>query len=314
MNATKLPLFALCAGAALAAAAADVCYEGRLLDASGAVRANETIAATLRAYETEDAAESAAFAAVPLAIATDEDGLFAATAAVDPPAGLDSFWIGVAPEGGAEIRPRMRVLPAPFAIVAASAELLESEGTLRLPGAVTVRKLEDDADVTATNATLQGRTTLRGDVTGAKNVYIRDLDVGDGRLSMLRTARPDGISTRWDEFAADVTLDVATTLFSTDHSDSTTVVAIEDGFAMVMIQAEDKSGYHSYAEAALSTGDFRIFGWTRFLEKEGTVTRLFTFPVRRQSPVTLELRVHHGRLRNPVRMKAKIKLVYFGAN
>lgn len=315
MNSTKLPLLALCAGAALAAGAADVCYEGRLLDASGAVRANATLSATLRAYGTEDAAESEAFAAVPLAIATDDEGLFAATAAVDIPAGLDSFWIGVAPEGGAEIRPRMRVLPAPFAIVTASAELLESDGTLSLPGAATVETLADGATVAATNATLQGPTTLRGDVRGVQNVFIRDLDVRGGHLSMLRTeGLADNLSTRWEEFAADRTLDVETSLFREDAANSLSVWAEDDGFAMVMIRAEDRSGHNSFASATLSNGDFPILSGARLQAGEGSSTRLFTFPVRKQRPVTLSLQVHHGVLRNPVRAWAKVKMVYVGAN
>ena len=326
MNATKLPLFALCAGAALAAAAADVCYEGRLLDASGAVRANETLAATLRAYETEDAAE--AFAEAAITIATDDEGLFAATAAVDVPAGQPSFWIGVAPEGRDEIRPRMHVLPAPFAVVAASAELLESDGTLHLPGSVTVHAFADGASVTATNAALQGRTTLCGDVTGAKNVYIRDLDAGNGRLSMLRTQEPDRISTLWDEFAADRTVEVKTTSLLLDDNDERPLdlVAEDDGFAMVMIKAEipyyDPGWFfpgtgdlmeNSYAAGSLENGDFGVFS-ARLQQGTGSCTRLFTFPVRRGKRVHLELQAHRDRDDvGYVQAWAKVKMVYVGA-
>lgn len=316
MNATHPATLALLAGAALAAAAADVCYEGRLLDASGAVRANETIPATLRAYETEDAAT--AFAERSIEIATDADGLFAATASVDPPAGLDSFWIGVAPGGSAEIRPRMHVSPVPFAIVAASAGLLSSDGPLALRGVASVDGLRTGAAVTATNATLRGNTTLRGDVTGAGGVFVRDLDVSvGGHLSMLRTARPDGLSTRWDDFEADRTLEVETDFFDSTETKSTTVVADDDGFAMVMIRAveskHDFSG-NPYLEATLHNGDFYVLDRARLLEGYGVVTRLFTFPVRRGKPVLVELRAHRGTWGHNVLGEAKIKMVYFGAN
>ena len=209
----------------------------------------------------------------------------------------------------------MRVLPAPFAIVSASAELLESDGALSLPGSATVGALADGATVTATNATLQGPTTLRGDVRGVQNVFIRDLDVRGGHLSMLRAEGfADNLSTRWEEFSADRTLEVGTSFFKEDAADSLSVLAADDGFAMVMIRAEDTSGYRSFASATLSNGDFTILAGARLQEGEGSSTRLFTFPVRKQRPVTLALQVHHGVLRNPVRAWAKVKMVYVGAN
>ena len=316
MNATHPATLALLAGAALAAAAADVCYEGRLLDASGAVRANETIPATLRAYETEDA--PTAFAEKGIEIATDADGLFAATASVDPPAGLDSFWIGVAPGGSAEIRPRMRVSPVPFSIVAASAELLSSAGPISLRGVSSVGALAPGASVAATNATLRGDAVFRGGVTGAGNVYFRDLDPGDGRLSMLRTAGPDGISTRWENFAADVTLDVDPSGFDKTESGSKTVVAADDGIAMVMVRAviSDNISFmvEDYVAATLHNGDFAVLDRAPLLAREGAVTRLFTFPVRKGMPVYLALVAHRRGWGHHALGQAKIKMVYFGAN
>ena len=327
MNATKHAILALGAGAALAAAAADVCYEGRLLDASGAVRANATLPATLRAYGAEDAAE--AFAEASITIATDDEGLFAATAAVDVPAGLDSFWIGVAPEGRDEIRPRMHVLPAPFAVVAASAELLESDGTLHLPGSVTVHAFADGASVTATNAALQGRTTLCGDVTGAKNVYIRDLDAGNGRLSMLRTEDPDRISTQWDEFAKDAPVAIATGHYVWEKKDvekPLIILAEDDGFAMVMVKAQitpPSSGVPAewmsecFAYVSLDNGDFALLNREHIQQGTGSCTRLFTFPVRRGKVVSLTLGGHAKVFAEiavaDVQAWAKVKMVYVGA-
>ena len=324
MNATHSATLALLAGAALAAAAADVCYEGRLLDASGAVRAGETVAATLRAYETEDAAE--AFAEKSVEIATDADGLFAATASVDPPDGLDSFWIGVAPEGRAEIRPRMRVSPVPFAIVAARAELVSSDGPLALRGASSVDALADGAAVVATNATLQGDAALYGDVTGAGSVFIRDLEAGnpDPRLSMLRTARPDGLSTLWEDFDADATLEVENSSSDPDPKSDTSVLAADDGIAMVMIRATGSDiGMFAWAHvsATLHNGDFSVLSDDTWLQHGlGTVTRLFTFPVRRGRSVTLSLWIStrvdsiFGGSVPHCRGEAKIKMVYFGAD
>ena len=315
MNATKTATLALLAGAALAAAAADVCYEGRLLDASGAVQSNATIGATLRAYAAAEASE--AFAERSIEIATDADGLFAATAAVDAPAGLDSFWIGVTPEGRGEIRPRMHVSPVPFAIVAASAELLSSAGPLALGGVSSAGALAPGASVTATNATLRGNSTFRGGVTGAGGVFIRDLDPGDGRLSMLRTAQPGGISTQWDGFAADRTLEVEADFFNGTESRAMTIVAEDDGFAMVMIRAVDSkhdyAGNH-YVEATIHNGDFLVLDRSRLLEGYGVVTRLFTFPVRKGRRVLVELRAHRTAFGHNVLGEAKIKMVYFGTN
>ncbi len=321
MNRRIIAALTACAAAALAASAASVCYEGRFLNASGTVQANRTIEATLSAYETENA--STAFATKSITITTDASGHFAAVAdGIDAPQSCSTFWIGVTPSGYAEIRPRMRVSPAPFAIVSANVARMETSGRHVAKGTVGVSTLAAGPSFTADEVALTGDTMLKGNVDGAQNIYLKKLDLDRGALNMLRANSPGNISTRWDEFAADAVLSLTDTtgFFSVTYNqtESLSLTALDDGFAIVLIKVAISVNDSSYwVEGTLENGDFRILDNTRIGRTQyddASRSRIFTFPVRKGKTVKLTLHNHRGYTTRDVRSWAKVKMVYIGAN
>ena len=310
-----------CAATALTASAASICYEGRFLNSSGTVQANKTIDATLSAYETENA--STPFATKSITITTDASGHFAAVAdGIDAPPSYTTFWIGVTPSGHGEIRPRMRVSPAPFAIVSANVALMETSGRHVLEGTVGVSTLAATPSFTADDVTFTGATTLKGNVDGAQTVYLKKLDLEKGSLSMLRANSPGNISTRWDDFVADATLSLTETTdffsFTYNQTESLSITAEDDGFAIVLIKVAISVNDSSYwVEGTLENGDFRILNNTRIGRtqyNDASRSRVFTFPVRKGKAVKLTLHNHRGYTTRDVRSWAKVKMVYIGAN
>lgn len=318
MNSTKHAIFAICALAAVASLAADVTYEGRLISSSGHAIAGETLAATLRAYETEDSADS--FAESAISISTDAQGFFAATASISVPTAYQSFWIGVTPEGDSEILPRMHVLPVPSAIKALTADRLESEEPIIIPAGSSLyaNNFSSDAALTVTNAEFTGSATLSGGVQGAGNIYISDLDPGNGHLSMLRTDNPEGISKDFGTFVPDKTVEAWT--YIPEEIKSTEITAEDDGFAIVSINSSmnytDKTK-QSYVHATIDNGDFVVGEGVNLLYGiDGH--QYFTLPVRKGKVVTVILKCFpHGNWDGAnigrIESTARIKMFYFGA-
>jgi len=294
-----------------------VCYEGRYLDASGDVKANVQVPATIRWYASEDATDDLGLAET--TIATDDAGRFAAFAeGLDIPVGYATFWIGVTPQGGEEIKPRMRVSPAPFAIVAASAERIESTHAMTIDGDLTAENVKGP-DASADNVMLTGDAELRGTVEGAKDLYIRALHLGNGNASLMRANAPNGVSTKWSDFDADYSMSVTGTtgLFgygSQKKTDSFT--AEDDGIVMVMIRVdmslENDPDY--WVKATLTNGDFMVLDNTLIGVTGSANARLFTFPVRKGNKVALTLHNYRAYGWRDVESWAKAKVVYFGAN
>lgn len=315
--AARLLASALLAGFAPCAFGASVCYEGRYRDASGDVKANVQEPATIRSYASEDAAE--ALGSAETTIATDSEGRFAATAeGLDVPSECTTFWIGVTPQGGDEIKPRMRVSPAPFAIVAAKARRIESTHAVTINGDLTAKSVEN-ADASADNVMLTGDVELRGSVEGVKDFYVRNLYLGNGSASLVRANAPNGVSTQWSDFNADYGMENTDTtgfiLGAIDQTKTADFTAEGDGIVMVMIRVDislEDSDY--WVKATLSNGDFKILDDTLIGVTGVMNARLFTFPVRKGKQVSLKLHNHREHAWRDVKSWAKAKVVYFGAN
>lgn len=318
MNGAKYAVHAACALAALAASAAGVNYEGRFLDASGTVQSNVTVRATLSAYATEDASQP--FATRPITISTDGAGQFSATAEeMDTSAVGSTFWIGVTPEGHAEIRPRMRVSPVPFALVAAVAERVETSGEAAFTRDVMrVDEVAPGAHFTAGNATLKGSATVQGDVQGAQTVYLNHLDLSGGAVKMLRANSPDNITTRWSDFAADREMSLRPSASERYPSDKLDITAEDDGFAIVLIQVPPLNAINAGdVSATLSNGDFAVFENAHLpVCVDLDDCWAFMLPVRKASHLVLTLRItgSMGWVSQLVSASAKVKMVYAGAN
>lgn len=242
-------IFALAVAATtLTARAESFTYEGRYLGSDGQPVANTAKAATLMVYTGETA--SSPVGSTQITIATDSEGYFATTAdvALSGADGADTFWLGVTPEGGAEISPRMRVSPAPFAIRAATARVLEVDGDLKLDGTVTITTLAN-ADKLIPNSIVTSKP-LSIDKAGLENV--RNLTIGEisrgnyrmtDSLSMLRTGNGAVPNFYWDNFPAEVTTkeiivenpekDYNKGRFS--NKGQTVVSVPEDGVAVIMV-------------------------------------------------------------------------------
>ena len=293
-----------------------VCYEGRYLDADGNVKANVQVPATVRAYASEDAAEALGSASARMA--TDAEGRFATMAeGLEVPESYSTFWIGVTPQGGSEIRPRMRVSPAPFAVVASKAEMVVSDSAVTIDGDLKANAIAN-SNATADDVVLTGDATLRGSVEGVKDLYIRTLDLNGGSASIMRTKAPNGSSTQWDQFDADYSLDLTDTtgvFGSYNQTESKEFTAEDDGIVMVMICVAISVNDDLYwVKGTLSNGDFLILNDTKIGVTGSDKSRFFTFPVRKGNKVSLSLHNHRGLIVRDVKSWAKMKVVYFGAN
>jgi len=313
--------------AVITARAESFTYEGRYLGSDGAPVVSTTKAATLNVYTGETTSTVAGSAQI--TIATDSEGYFATTAdvALSGADGADTFWLGVTPEGGSEIRPRMRVSPAPFAIRAASARVLKVDGDLKLDGTVTITTLTN-ADKLIPNSIVTSKP-LSIDKAGLENV--RNLTIGEisranygptDSLSMLRTGNGAVPNFYWDRFPADVTKRVATNN-RIGKEDGVTITASEDGIAIIMVrtylQGEglDVMNQKWNITATLSNGQ------TTFLDnsviEDGSYTGYmynlhfyaWSVPVHRGKDLTLKFKI--GLNYCYVVAEAKIQFVYFGA-
>ena len=325
----RLPLAMMAAvvSAVITARAESFTYEGRYLGSGGAPVVSTTKAATLKVYTSETTSTAAGSAQI--TIATDSEGYFATTAdvALSGADGADTFWLGVTPEGGAEISPRMRVSPAPFAIRAASARVLEVDGDLKLDGTVTITTLAN-ADKLIPNSIVTTKP-LSIDEVGLENV--RNLTIGEisrgnyrmtDSLSMLRTGNGAVPNFYWDRFPADVTKRVATNN-RIGKEDGVTITASEDGIAIIMVRTYlEGEGLEVMNQkwnitATLSNGQ------TTFLDnsviEDGSYTGFmyslhfyaWSVPVHRGKDLTLKFKI--GLNYCCVVAEAKIQFVYFGA-
>lgn len=337
---TRLPVAMMAAvvSAVITARAESFTYEGRYLGSDGQPVANTTKPATLKVYTSETTSTAAGSAQI--TIATDSEGYFATTAdvALSGADGADTFWLGVTPEGGSEIRPRMRVSPAPFAIRAASARVLEVDGDLKLDGTVTITTLTN-ADKVIPNTIVTSKP-LSIDKAGLENV--RNLTIGEisranygmtDSLSILRTGNGAVPNFYWDNFPAEVTTkeiivenpekDYNKGRFS--NKGQTVVSVPEDGVAVIMVHTYTaRQNYKFIADcqfrATLSNGQATYLNDD--IIEEGSFSRgegpigfnhyyAWTVPVVRGQDLTIGL--YAEGFYCAVKMQAKIQFVYFGA-
>lgn len=177
--------FLLLACTISAASAADLALDGRWLNAENNVVSNASVSAMMNVY-TNDAADAVALTNAPVTLATDADGFFRTVATnLSLPSGCQTYWLGVTPQGGAEIAPRMKVSPAPFAFHAAEARLLEADD-LRVDGTVTIGRLTNST-ATAGTVAVTDNLVSHG-IGGVNQLYLGGIDLtGGGRLALFRT-------------------------------------------------------------------------------------------------------------------------------
>lgn len=259
------------------ASAADLAFDGRWLDAGSNAVANASVPATMNVY-TNDAADAEAVASAPVTLATDAEGYFLAVATnLALPPGCRTYWLGVTPQNGTEIAPRMRVSPAPFAIRAAEARALEAD-ELQVEGTVTIGHLTN-ATATVGTVAVTDNLRLQCGFGGADTLYLGGIDIGPGGpLSLFRRVSHEtfAIQTRGGG-----------SLWNGHNTHR--IWAPDDGFVVISITPR-------YPQAAihmtLDNGDFSIgCGSSIFngLGFDDGRSRHFMLPVRKKRTVTLNL-------------------------
>ena len=268
--------------------AADLALDGRWLDAASNAVANATVPATMKVY-TNDAANAVAIASAPVTIATDADGFFrTATTNLSLPPGCRTFWLGVTPQDGTEIAPRMRISPAPFAFRAAEARMLDVP-KLSVEGTVTIGTLSNAVNVQADTVSVEDNLTLRGDRIfdqGAYrlvgDLYVKNIDLGaTGHLSLFR-------GTSWWDGGE---LDIACEYPAFDAHNTWKLTPEDDGLFVMRLEMTSEDEFWMWNELlCIDNGDFAVdVNHVTSLFSEPNRCLFFTLPVRRRQPLTIYL-------------------------
>ena len=124
MTPGKIALLLPALAVSFGACATDVSIEGQWR-LSGISQISKDTTCTLKFYGSLDGA-AALWTTNGCRFATDSSGYFVVGATVADEVALpDTFWVGVTPAGSAEIVPRFRVAPVPFALAALAMVALE---------------------------------------------------------------------------------------------------------------------------------------------------------------------------------------------
>ena len=272
-------IFAIIAAIGATASAATLTYEGRLMSAQGTAQSSVTLPAVLNVYTSEDA--STPIASGNVTINTDAEGYFATSAqGLELPLEYTTFYLGVTPEGGSEIAPRMRVSPAPFAIRAAQARALEVDGDFKVEGTVQITTLTAATNVTAQSVIATEDLALECGVSGMDTLYTGVIDTGlNGYLSLFR---------RWS--SADIHMELSVGPYGT-ASDVQEREIEEDG--IVVIRAAMDTGDYSSCTLSLyaDNGDIKAGNSGASAQIGSHGYRYITMPVRKGRKFKLGLRV-----------------------
>ena len=299
------------------AMASTVAVEGRLLAPDGAPIANATNAVTVACYAAADA--ETAYATAAATLATDVNGDYAALLPVTlPPDDATQMWVGITPDGGTEIVPRTRVSTAPFAIRAASVDLIKAD-TLAFSN-LSARALEGTP-----NATI-------GTLAVSQNAYLQQLpqnigklDIGTlhlGAYSSLAAlhAEQGGLDTAyWNNIRADV--GGTSTPGGRFPAVTNTVTAQADGFVCFYIQFAlgDIVLLTENCHVSITVGDIPLMENRRLTfsassEQEKYSCRAIVFPIRKGETATLTLSYAGApAVAKYATFRRKIRLYSFGA-
>ena len=263
-------------------------------------------------------------------LATDSSGYFVVGATVADGVSLpDTFWVGVTPAGSAEIEPRFRVAPVPFAIAAEEVELVKNDSRLELSGEATIGRLETSGDVAVGDWMLppNGQVNVRNLQLDSARLASVSL-ASNGRLGLFND-RASTSSCDYDTIAADASsyaeAQIKESGFFLTHDESVTneVEASHtfsgDGFLLLAIKADPKECPAS--QLAVRVGGTAIYDGAIGSDKGGVVKRLMTVPYRSGEEVKLKLTAAGGGtipFREQSSYKSnigvKLHLVKFGRN
>ena len=290
-------VLALSAGASFATT---VTYDGRLLGADGSAQTNATVGAVLRAYASNDATEP--ISSQNVTIQTDAEGFFSiSTTSLDIPTGCMTFWLGVTPDGGSEIAPRMRVSPAPFALRAAEARALEVDGEFKVNGKVQITNLDVAGELVSQELVVTDHLDLKGDVVGAETLFTGDIDLNGGFFSLFRP-----VSRNWETMVS------VHLIGSSDKTATACFVAEDDGIVVARISMDTGDYTRCHAFLGIDNGDFLVSNSAVDLRLTSKHWRYFTFPVRRGKTVIFTLKTHRDTIIRTPETTVEVKRFYAG--
>ena len=234
---------AVLAGASLQAAddTVSVYYEGRLLNAAGAVQTSRTSPRLRRSISRRTARKPTRR---PNSRLRDRCGRPFRADGRQPPGAVRTgvFWLGVTPQGGDEIRPRMRVTPAPYAIAAVHAARVESD-TLSGEGRVDVASATVRSPLSADSAASGRSRHGLGRVSGFKGYVVDSLSFGADAAFDASPREPSrqpdvstGIRSR-GQVAGRWTRRAGSSRPTTIRTARFKIAADDDGFAVVLCRA-----------------------------------------------------------------------------
>ena len=292
----RLATTAFAACALLAASAADFSVEGRWYVGSTLKDGVETTC-TLSVYGSADAA-SPLWSTNGCPFVTDSDGNFvvgASTSGVDVP---DTFWVGVTPSGNAEISPRFRVAPAPFALSAVEAQLVKSDAGLSVTGVATIDRLEVSGDLTADDWAVSSGGSVDTRNLQLDKIRLTGLDIVKGGMLGLFNAGGSAPRPDYDSAPANVSIVANVNVYRSGlfgyylHADtkslSSTSSYTGDGFVLIALKADPKQCPAS--RVTVKVGNTTILSdRTLGSDKGGVVKRFMSIPYRSGEQVYVNL-------------------------
>ena len=301
MTTGKIVLLLLAFAVSLGVCATDVSIEGQWR-VNGINQLSKDTTCTLKFYGSPDGS-TALWTTNGCRLATDSSGYFVVGATVADEVSLpDTFWVGVTPAGSAEIEPRFRVAPVPFAIAAEEVELVKADSRLELSGEATIGRLETSGDVVVGDWMLppNGQVSVRNLQLDSARLASVGLASG-GKLGLFND-RASAASCDYDAIVADASsyaeaqIKASGYFFVRDDSVTKELEASHtfsgDGFLLLAIKADPKECPAS--QLSVKVGGVAIYDGAIGSDRGGVVKRLMSVPYRSGEEVKLKLTAKGG--------------------
>lgn len=212
-----------------------------------------------------------------------------------------------------EVTPRMELPVAPYAMMAKRADRMsEGAGDAVGLGTVSVEQVEEIGKLTGSGATLnvRGKLELKTLPSNVKDLYVKDLTIGEGARANMLTGKTGGNSMRYNSFSG-----TEKELYcEKDQTRDMDAYAARDGFVLITARSDDSGGSPSFY-LTVKVGDFTIANDKRLVinQDEGKEVEapLMVCPVREGERVYVKGRCSKSGLYWRKGF-AKLKFIYFG--
>lgn len=258
-----------------------VALEGRFLEDSHPL-ANYSGNATVRCYADAEGREIIGSTVVS-DFRTDASGNFAIDFDL-PNLTNEVFWVGVSPKEGVWLDPLMRVAPAPYAIVAASAELITNSVGIVLSGTSEISNLVVRGNATVGDLVLNTKGQIvvtNAEITGG--TFIKD--IYGSNSTMLKFLNPSGGNSNYnptpvyEDFIADQEISIGQSVPVRRLVTKTMEYTGKDqGIIQLCIRSEDSDNCEYRPRISVSCNGFDYFKDMMLTNRLGGVTRMMSIP------------------------------------